>query len=155
VAQSILLYSEIALAPIFVGFLIVRGYEGIAKTFILSFVGISMWRLAFLIVGLITQMLLGLAANTVNVPGAGYLWFICVSLWVIFGSFVGPWWISKLFVRGASGVADVVFGAGNTGLRAAQFGGRTVGAAVTGGGSVVTGAAGGARNFSGGSRRFP
>jgi len=48
-----------------------------------------------------------------------------------------------------------VFGAGNTGLRAAQFGGRTVGAAVTGGGSVVTGAAGGARNFSGGSRRFP
>jgi hypothetical protein len=27
-------------------------------------------------------MLLGLAANTVNVPGAGYLWFICVSIWV-------------------------------------------------------------------------
>jgi hypothetical protein len=115
VAQSILLYSEIALAPIFVGFLMVRGYEGIAKTFILSFVGISMWRLAFLVVGLITQMLLGLAANTANVPGAGYLWFICVSLWVIFGSFVGPWWISKLFVRGASGVADVMFGAGSTG----------------------------------------
>jgi hypothetical protein len=159
VAQSILLYSEIALAPIFVGFLIVRGYEGIAKTFILSFVGISMWRLAFLVVGLITQMLLGLAANTVNVPGAGYLWFICVSLWVIFGSFVGPWWISKLFVRGASGVADVMFGAGSTGLRAAQFGGRTVGTAIsavaTGGGSVATGAAGGTRNFSGGSRRFP
>jgi hypothetical protein len=153
VAQSILLYSEIALAPIFVGFLMVRGYEGIAKTFILSFVAISMWRLAFLVVGLITQMLLGMAANTVNVPGARLLWFICVSLWVIFGSLVGPWWISKMFVRGASGVVDLMFGAGSTGIRAAQLGGRTAAGAATGGGAAVAGGA--ARMATGGGRRFP
>ena len=124
VAQSILLYSEIALAPIFVGFLMVRGYEGIAKTFILSFVGISMWRLAFLVVGLVTQMLFGVGCRIPSTSQAlGYLWFICVSLWVIFGSFVGPWWVSRMFVRGASGVPDLMFGAGGTGLRAAQFGG--------------------------------
>src|SRR5260370_39929952 len=100
-------------------------------------------------------MIWGMAANSINVTGAGYLWCICVSLWVIFGSFVGPWWISKMFVRGASGVADLIFGAGSTGVRAAQFGGRAAGAAATGGGSVVAGAAGGGGNSSGGSRRFP
>lgn len=149
VAQSILLYSEIALAPIFVGFLMVRGYEVVAKTFILSFIAISMWRLAFLVVGLITQMLLGLAANTASQPGSGLLWFICVSLWVIFGSIVGPWWISRAFVRGASGVADLIVGAGASGVRAVQIGGSTAAAAGNAPGAMVS------RVSTGGSRRFP
>ena len=94
VAQSILLYSEIALAPIFVGFLMVRGYEGIAKTFILSFVGISMWRLAFLVVGLITQMFwvwLPIPSTSQALGTCGLSGFALGD----FGSFVGPWWIRK------------------------------------------------------------
>jgi hypothetical protein len=117
--QSVLFYSEIALGPLFFGFLLVRGLENIAKGFILSFLAISLWRIAFLITGLITQLLLGLAVNSGNnsIAGAGnaagltYLWMICVALWVIFGSIFGPWIISKHVVRGASGMATMLVGA--------------------------------------------
>jgi hypothetical protein len=136
--QSVLFYAEIAVAPIFVGFLLVRGLEHFAKTFILSFIAICLWRLAFLITGLISQLLLGLAVNSGNAPalgaanavnpaGATYLWLICVALVVIFGSIVGPWMISKRFVAGASGVSELLFGAGYAGIRAAQITSGAVG----------------------------
>jgi hypothetical protein len=136
-AQSVLFYAEIALAPVFVGFLLVPGLQHIAKGFVLSFVAICLWRLAFLVTGLITQLLLGLATNSGNVAGAGeanavglsYLWLICVALVVIVGSLVGPWWISHRFVAGASGVAELLIGTGAAGLYLAQAGARTVSAA--------------------------
>jgi len=39
--QSILYYSAIALGPIFVGFLVVRGLENVAKSFLLSFFAVA------------------------------------------------------------------------------------------------------------------
>jgi hypothetical protein len=163
VLQSIIFYCDIALGPLFAGFLMIRGLEGISKGFILSFVAVAMWRLVFLAVGLITQMLIGLGTNsgnnavlaTGNAAGGCLLWLLFVSCWVVFGSVVGPWWFSKAFLRGANGVGNLMFAAGNTGIRAAQLGGRAVGAAVSGSGSVYTGATGGARTATNGGRRFP
>jgi hypothetical protein len=131
VIQSVLYYSEIALAPLFVGFLMVRGLENIAKTFILSFFAIAMWQIAFLIVGLITQLLLGLAVNSGNVGAAGganvagmtYLWLIGVSLWVIVGSIVGPMMISRRVVAGASGLAEMLVATHSTAGKVIYTGG--------------------------------
>jgi hypothetical protein len=119
VLQSILYYSEIAVAPIFVGFLLVRGLENIAKAFLLSFFAISLWPIAFLVSGLITQLLVGLAVNSGNVGAAGaanasgmtLLWMVGTSIWVIASSILGPWFVSKRFVAGASGMVDMVVGA--------------------------------------------
>jgi hypothetical protein len=136
--QSVLFYSEIAVGPLFVGFLLVRGLEGIAKGFILSFFAISLWRIAFLITGLITQLLLGLAVNSgnntvaggANAAGMTYLWMICVALWVIFGSIFGPWIISKHVVRGASGIATMLVGAGSAAGKVYHVGAQAAGSVI-------------------------
>jgi hypothetical protein len=136
--QSILYYSEIAIAPIFVGFLLVRGLENIAKAFLLSFFAIAMWPIAFLIVGLITQLLIGLAVNSGNVGTAGaanaggmtYLWMICTAIWVIFSSIFGPWWISKRVVAGASGMADMIVGARSAAGKVYHIGANAAGASI-------------------------
>jgi hypothetical protein len=149
VLQSVLYYSEIALAPLFVGFLMVRGLENIAKTFILSFFAIAMWQIAFLIVGLITQLLLGLAVNSGNVGAAGganvagmtYLWLIGVSLWVIVGSIVGPMMISRRVVSGASGLAEMMVATHSTAGKIIHTGGNAAASMASGpvgGGAAVS-----------------
>ena len=53
-----------------------------------------MWPIVFLVSGLVTHLLIGLAVNTGNVSGSGaanaagmtYLWMISVAGWVIFSS---------------------------------------------------------------------
>jgi hypothetical protein len=116
--QSILYYCAIALGPIFVGFLLVRGLENIAKAFLLGFFAICLWPVAFLVSGLITILLISLGTNSSNTPagaaantaGLGYLWMIVVGLWVIASSVIGPWIVSKRFSAGATGMADMVVG---------------------------------------------
>ncbi len=117
--QSVLFYSEIAVAPLFAGFLLVRGFENIAKGFLLSFVAICFWPIAFLITGLVTKFIISMGVNTGNSAGVGaanalgmtYFWIIGLAVWVIFSSIAGPWIISKRVVAGASGLADMVVGA--------------------------------------------
>ena len=116
--QSILYYSAIALGPIFVGCLVVRGLENVAKSFLLSFFAVAMWPVAFLVSGLITQLLIGMAVNSsnntasgaANAAGATYLWMIAISLWVIASAIIGPWIVSKRFTAGATAMADMVVG---------------------------------------------
>jgi hypothetical protein len=53
---------------------------------------LACWPLAFLVSGLVMQLLIGMAVNssndaalvTGNATGMTFLWMICVSLWVIF-----------------------------------------------------------------------
>jgi hypothetical protein len=98
--------------------LLVRGLENIAKAFLFSFFAVALWPIVFLVSGLVTQLLIGLAVNTGNVSGSGaangagmtYLWMICVAGWVIFSSIFGPWIISRRFVAGATGMADMLVG---------------------------------------------
>jgi len=147
--QSVLFYSEIAVAPIFVGFLVVRGFESIAKGFLLSFFAICLWPIAFLIVGLVTKFIIALALNTgnnatmgtVNALGMTYFWLVGLAVWVIFGSIFGPLIISKRVVAGASGVADMIVGAHSAAYNAAQAAYR----------SAVVGASAGRSNGSNGS----
>ena len=118
VVQSILFYAEIAVAPLFAGFLVVPGWGKLARAFILSFFGICLWPLAFVISALVTQFLIGLAANSGNNPavgstnivGAGLLWIFAAAIWVLFSSIAGPWVVSKQVTAGASGVADMLLG---------------------------------------------
>ena len=142
VLQSILYYSEIAVAPIFVPFLMVRGLENIAKSFLLSFFAICLWPLCFLVTGLLTQFLIGLAVNSgnnaavgaANASGMTYLWMIGVSIWVIFGATIGPWWVSKRFVAGASGMADMVVGARGAAARVYHVGSNSISSILNGSG---------------------
>jgi hypothetical protein len=142
VLQSILYYSEIAVAPIFVPFLMVRGLENIAKSFLLSFFAICLWPLCFLVTGLLTQFLIGLAVNSgnnaavgaANASGMTYLWMIGVSIWVIFGATIGPWWVSKRFVAGASGMADMVVGAQGAAARVYHVGSNSISSILNGSG---------------------
>ena len=62
--QSVLFYSEIAVAGLFVGFLLVPGLQNIAKGFLLSFVAISLWPIALLIVGLVTRFVISIGTNS-------------------------------------------------------------------------------------------
>jgi len=132
--QSVLFYSEIAVAPLFAGFLLVRGFENIAKGFLLSFVAICFWPIAFLITGLVTKFIISMGVNTGNSAGVGvanafgmtYFWIIGLAVWVIFSSIAGPWIISKRVVAGASGLADMVVGAHSAAGKVYNFGQSTV-----------------------------
>jgi hypothetical protein len=116
--QSILYYSAIAVGPIFAGFLLVRGLENIAKSFILSFFALSLWNIAALLTGLVTQLLISFAIRSSStgvggdVIGAtmGFLWIIGISVWVITSSILGPLIVSKKFMAGAVGLGDVLVG---------------------------------------------
>jgi type IV secretion system protein TrbL len=159
--QSVLFYAEIAVAGLFVGFLLVPGLQNIAKGFLLSFVAISLWPIAFLIVGLVTKFVISIGINASNNGGVGaanevgmsYFWLIVLALVVGVGSTVGPWWLSKRVVAGASGMADLLVGSVAAGRGVFSAGAKAAGAAATGGGSAAAG--GGPRAATGGSRRFP
>ena len=158
--QSVLFYSEIAVAGLFVGFLLVPGLQNIAKGFLLSFVAISLWPIALLIVGLVTRFVISIGTNssnndgvgTANVGGLSYFWLIVLALVVGVGSTVGPWWLSKRVVSGASGMVDLLIGSVAAGRAVFSVGAKAASAAVTGGASTATG---GARAATGGGRRFP
>jgi hypothetical protein len=97
---------------------VVRGLENIAKTFILGFVAVSLFPIGFLLAGLVTQFLIGMAINpglngvsggsSDNIIGAGMLWLILVSIWVVFSSFFAPFLISRAFASGALGLGTLV-----------------------------------------------
>ena len=131
--QSVLFYSEIAVAPLFAGFLLVRGFENLAKGFLLSFVAICFWPIAFLITGLVTKFIISMGVNTGNSAGVGaanalgmtYFWIIGLAVWVVFSSIAGPWIISKRVVAGASGLADMVVGAHSAAGKVYNFGQST------------------------------
>jgi hypothetical protein len=158
--QSVLFYSEIAVAGLFVGFLLVPGLQNIAKGFFLSFVAISLWPIALLIVGLVTRFVISIGTNSsnndgvgaANVGGLSYFWLIVLALVVGVGSTVGPWWLSKRVVSGASGMVDLLIGSVAAGRAVFSVGAKAASAAVTGGASTATG---GVRAATGGGRRFP
>jgi hypothetical protein len=118
VLQSVVYDCMIAVGPIFAGFLVIRGLENIAKTFILGFVAVSLFPIGFLLAGLVTQFLIGMALNPAlngvtggaadNIIGAGMLWIILTSLWVLFSSFFAPFIIAKAFSSVALGLDTLV-----------------------------------------------
>lgn len=138
--QSILFYSEIAIAPIFVGFLLVRGFDGIAKGFILSFFAICLWPIAFLVTGLVTRFIISMAVNSgnssaltsANAAGLTYFWLVGLAIWVVVGSAAGPWIISRRMVSGASGLTDMMLGSRAAAGRVYHAGSQAV-SGVTGG----------------------
>ena len=149
VVQSILFYCEVAVAPLFAGFLVVPGWGKVARAFMLSFFGICLWPLAFVVSGLVTQFLLGLAVNagnnpllgTINLAGVNLLWLLGAAVWVGFSSIAGPWIVSRQVTAGASGIADMLVGASaatRSMARGATFAyrGAVAGAAARNGASV-------------------
>jgi hypothetical protein len=158
--QSVLFYSEIAVAGLFVGFLLVPGLQNIAKGFLLSFVAICLWPIAMMIVGLATKLVISIGINSgnnpaigaANVVGMSYFWLIVLAIIVGVGSTLGPIMLSKAVVRGASGMANLLVGSVAAGRAVFSAGAQAASAVVSGGSTAASSAASSA---AGGSRRFP
>jgi hypothetical protein len=158
--QSVLFYAEIAVAGLFVGFLLVPGLQNIAKGFLLSFVAICLWPIAMMIVGLATKLVISIGINSgnnpaigaANVVGMSYFWLIVLAIVVGVGSTLGPIMLSKAVVRGASGMANLLVGSVAAGRAVFSAGAQAASAVVSGGSTAASSAASSA---AGGSRRFP
>jgi hypothetical protein len=156
--QSVLYYSEIAVAGLFVGFLLVPGLQTIAKGFLLSFVAIAIAPIAFMIVGLLTKLIISIGLNAgnnpalgaANIAGLSYFWLIVLAIVVGTGSILGPWHLGKQVIRGASGMADLLVGSVGAARGVFSTAAKGAGSVVSGGAAAAGGAA-----ASGGSRRFP
>ena len=135
--QAILFNALWALSPLFLGFLMVRPLENIGKAFLLSFFAVCIWPLAFIVAGIITQLLIGLAVNSgnnaalgaSNLMGMQYFWMIGLALWVIISSIFGPWIVSKRFLAGAVGLTELAGVAGTAAIMAVR---RSASAAIGG-----------------------
>ncbi len=68
------------------------------------------------VVGLLATVPLNLALNTSNnvaigaagLAGMSYFWMVVTAVFVIAGSIVGPWMISRAFLAGSTGVSAIM-----------------------------------------------
>ncbi len=125
--QQILFIIEIAISPIFIGMLAVRGLIHTASRFFSSLVALSMWGLGWAVCDLLTNVLIHLAMNPTNnaiatavSPLTGIGLFLALAIWVIGSSFAAPVIISLLIMSGGGSGISTVFGA-TVGMMAAKF----------------------------------
>ena len=124
--QAVLFYAEIALSPIFLGLLIVPGLQNMAKHFLLGFVAVCLWPIAFTVTGLLATVPINLALNTANNTAAGaanvmgmtYFWLIVAGILVLTGSIAGPWLISRAFLAGSTGISALMVASAAAGASA-------------------------------------
>jgi hypothetical protein len=114
--QQFLTACAIAVSPIFFGFLLIRGLDGIASRFLTGFVAMCLWPLGWGIANLVTSALLDFAFNTasnstlgtINYLSGGVLWWLALGLWTIGSSFAAPWIISHSVVAAEPGIAALL-----------------------------------------------
>ena len=123
--QKVLYYIEVAISPIFIGFLMIPALTHLARRFFLGLVALILWPLAWGVCNLISRAMIDIAVNPTNNAGlglgtlgalvsgplAGLAFMIVVACWVIGSTFAAPlmvsWWLD---VRGGAATA-AVFGA--------------------------------------------
>lgn len=139
--QQILYTIEIAISPIFIGFLMVPRLVGIATRFFCSLAAICIWSLGWAICDLLTRALIAFAVNPTNNLALlafsassmmlGY--WVLLAIWVIGSSFVAPLIISALLIGGGGSGVETVFGAtvGAIAMLAAGGGRSTAGVAAS------------------------
>ena len=158
VAQKLLYLIEVAISPIFIGFLMIPALTYLARRFFLILVALTLWPLAWGVCNLISKGLLDLGMNTSNNTGlgiangvaqglgplSGFGFLIVLAVWVIGSTLAAPFFVNYLLAAGGAGATAAVFGAtlGAAASRGAATGWRSIGgvAGVTG---LVNGVTGG------------
>jgi hypothetical protein len=144
IAQQLLYLIEIAISPIFIGFLMIPALTHLARRFFMTLVAICLWSLAWAVCDLVTKFLIDLAVNPTNNAGvgiagaaavasgplAGLAYLIIIALWVIGSTFLAPVFIGILLAVGGGTATAAIFGA-------------TLGAAATRTGAMAGAAVGG------------
>jgi hypothetical protein len=144
--QQIVYTIEIAVSPIFLGFLMIPRLVGTATKFLCSLASITLWGLGWAVADLLTRALIAFAVNPTNnlaqTPFSassmmlGY--WVVLALWVIGSSFIAPLVVSGMLMAGSSGIS-ALFGA--TVGAAAMTAIRTSGAASHAVGATAAAAA--------------
>jgi hypothetical protein len=154
IAQKLLYLVEIAISPIFIGFLMIPALTYLARRFFLILVAICLWPLAWGVCNLVSKALIDIAVNPNNNfglaiggaaalasgPLAGLAYLLVVAVWVIGSTLLAPVFISILLATGGGPATAAIFGA-TLGAAASQS--VSTGARLMGGpAGVVTMAAG-------------
>ena len=158
VAQKVLYLIEVAISPIFIGFLMIPALTYLARRFFLILVAVTLWPLAWGVCNLISKALLDLGMNTTGNAGlgiangvaqalgplSGFGFLIVIAVWVIGSTLAAPLFVNWLFVTGGGTATAAVFGAtlGAAASRSVATGWRSMGG-VSGAASLVNTVTGG------------
>jgi hypothetical protein len=160
IAQQIVFHVEVAISPIFIGFLCIPGLSNLATRFFTTLASVCLWPLGWIVSGLITKLMLDIAVNSggnsglsgitnTMALGSGGLfvwgWWFAIALWVIGSSIFAPVIVSSMIItNGSSGISNVLkrtLGAAALMAAASAYRGAAAGVAtVGGGGSILLGA---------------
>jgi hypothetical protein len=161
IAQQIVFHVEVAISPIFIGFLCIPGLSNLATRFFTTLASVCLWPLGWIVSGLITKLMLDIAvntaansdlsgiANTLAVASGGLFvwgWWFAIALWVIGSSIFAPVIVSSMIItNGNSGISSVLkrtLGAAALMAAASAYRGAAAGVAGTAGGGSISLAAG-------------
>ena len=114
--QQILYVIEVAVSPIFIGFLMIPRLVGTAAKFFALLAAICIWPIGWAVCNLLTKALIDIAVNPTNNLGAtafsvgtmvvGY--WVVLAVWVIGSSIAAPLFVSMALMSGSSGIAPVL-----------------------------------------------
>jgi hypothetical protein len=110
VVQQILIYLEIAFAPMFLACNMVSVLLPIATRYATFFVSLCIWPLGFRVVDLLMKYVVDMAVNpsnnpviaTANALGGSMVWWIVAAVIGVFGYPFSAWIVSKAMVTGGS-----------------------------------------------------
>jgi hypothetical protein len=158
IAQKLLYLIEIAISPIFIGFLMIPALTYLARRFFLILVALTLWPLAWGVCNLISKAIIDLGVNVGNNsalslgsglaqglgPLAGFGFLIVLAVWVIGSTIAAPLFVNYLLAAGGAGATGAVFGAtlGAAASQAATTSWRSIGG-IGGVASLVNGVMGG------------
>jgi len=143
IASQILYLCEMAISPAFIAFLMIPALAHLATRFLLTFVSLTLWPLAWAIGNLVTKILIDLSINPTgnaalggaNVAGlvtgplSGLGYFIGAACWIIFYTISAPLFIQYLFHLGGGTATAMMLGGA---AAAAQRVGNTAANVATG-----------------------
>lgn len=110
VVQQILIYLEIAFAPLFLACIMVSALLPIATRYATFFVSLCIWPLGFRVVDLLMKFVVDMAVNPSNNPviaganalGGSMAWWVVAAIIGVFGYPFSAWIISKSLVTAGS-----------------------------------------------------
>jgi hypothetical protein len=150
------LYLGYPIAPIFIGFMAIRGLSDLGNRYILGLVGIMAWPLGWAVSAIVTDGLLtfmtdqsflstGAVVGTVNYGFQNFIGLAVLGVWVIFSTIASPVIIQHTLQTGYQAATALLSGAAGAGLSGVNTGVNTAAnLSSRGGNALVTGALAGA-----------
>lgn len=113
--QQVLLLLCYAISPIFIGMLAIPWLRGTASAFLMMFVSLCIWQLAWVLSDALVVALCDLAVNpqgsvglSIANSGGGFGVWIALAFLVIFASILMPWAITKQFLAGHGALSGLL-----------------------------------------------